>query len=46
MSTICIACPQCGGGDVHTRIVSLILARCVCRSCRHAWVVPVEPAKD
>jgi transposase-like protein len=46
MSMICVACPACGGHEVVTRIVSLVIARCTCRECQHSWTVAIERSRD
>jgi hypothetical protein len=42
-SPICGLCPACGASDIRTRMVTAVLAECVCRVCRHVWSVSIEP---
>ena len=42
MSTLCPTCPTCGSIDVRTRLLTPMVAECVCRVCRKAWTVAIE----
>ncbi|HXH07450.1 MAG TPA: hypothetical protein VNI83_12790 [Vicinamibacterales bacterium] len=45
-SPICGPCPACGATDIRTRMVTAVLAECVCRVCRFSWSVSIEPMED
>jgi hypothetical protein len=42
MSAVCHLCPTCGSADVKTRLVTPMVARCLCLACRHVWNVAIE----
>jgi hypothetical protein len=39
---VCRLCPLCGSHDVRTRVITLLVADCLCRACGHEWMVDLD----